>query len=77
MEGGRKEGRGPHAGEQKQLSQIDKASVVMQRPSYPTETVLSNKITKKKIVPSFKDSPQKTLRRRTLDRPREKQSRSK
>ena len=35
----------------------------MQRLSYPTETVLSNKITRNNIVLSFKDSPQKPLRR--------------
>ena len=29
-----------------------------------SETVLSNKITRNKIVPSFKDSPRKPLRRR-------------
>ena len=38
----------------------------MQRLSYPTETVLSNKITKNRIVPSFKDSPRKPLRRRPI-----------
>ena len=36
----------------------------MQRLSYPTETVLSNKITTNRIVPSFKDSPRTPLRRR-------------
>ena len=41
-----------------------KASVLMQRLSYPTETVLSNKITRNRIVLSFKDSPRKPLRRR-------------
>ena len=35
----------------------------MQRLSYPTENVLSNKITRNNIVLSFKDSPQKPLRR--------------
>ena len=39
-------------------------AVVMQRQSYRTETVLSNKITRKTIVPSFEDSPRKPLRRR-------------
>ena len=38
-------------------------SVVMQRLSYPTETVLSNKITTNRIVLSFKD-PSKPLGRR-------------
>ena len=38
--------------------------IAMQRLSYPTETVLSNKITRNRIVPSFKDCPRKTLRRR-------------
>ena len=41
-----------------------KASVLMQRQSYPTETVLSNKITENRIVLSFQDSPRKPLRRR-------------
>ena len=41
-----------------------KASVVMQRLSYPTLTVLSNEITRNRIVLSFKDSPRKPLRRR-------------
>ena len=36
----------------------------MQRLSYPTETVLSNKITRNRIVLSFKDSPRKPLGRR-------------
>ena len=36
----------------------------MQKLSNLTETVLSNKITRNKIVPSFKDSPRKPLRRR-------------
>ena len=40
-----------------------KAGIVMQRLSYPTETVLSNKTTRKRIVLSFKDSPRKPLRR--------------
>ena len=35
------------------------ASVIMQRLSYLTETVLSNKIAKNTIVLSFKDSPRK------------------
>ena len=38
----------------------------MQRLSYPTETVLSNKITRNRIVLSFRDSPRKPLRRRPL-----------
>ena len=45
-----------------------KASVVMQRLSYPTETVLSNKMTRNRIVLSFKDSPRKPLGRRPLVR---------
>ena len=40
-----------------------KESVVMQRLPYPTETVLSNKITRNRTVLSFKDSPRKPLRR--------------
>ena len=43
-----------------------KASVVMKRLSYPTETVLSNKITRNKFVLSFKDSPRKSLGRRPI-----------
>ena len=42
------------------------ASVIMQRLSYPTETVLTNKITRNRIVLSFKDSLRKPLRRRPL-----------
>ena len=41
-----------------------KASVVMQRMSYLTETVLPSKITRNIIVLSFKDSPRKPLGRR-------------
>ena len=44
-----------------------KTSVVMQRLSYPTETVSSTKIPRNRIVLSFKDSPRKPLRRRPLD----------
>ena len=36
----------------------------MQRLSYPTKTVLANKITRNRIVLSFKDSPRKPLGRR-------------
>ena len=39
----------------------------MQQLSYLTETVLSNKITKNRIVLSFTDSPRKPLARRPLD----------
>ena len=49
------EARNPHNGE---------ASVLMQRRSYPNETVLYNKITRNRIVLSFKASPRKPLRRR-------------
>ena len=42
-----------------------KGNVLMQRLSYPTETVLSNKITRNRIVLSFKDSPRKTIRTAT------------
>ena len=38
-------------------------SVLMQRLSYPTETVLSSKITRNRIVLSFKDSRRKPVRR--------------
>ena len=41
-----------------------KASVVMQKLSCPTETVSSNKLTGNRVVLSFKDSPRKPLRRR-------------
>ena len=40
------------------------ASVLMHRLSYPTETVLSNKITRNRIVLSFKDRPRRPLGRR-------------
>ena len=40
------------------------ASVLMQRLSYPTETVYSNKITRNRIVLSFKVCPRKPLGRR-------------
>ena len=46
------------------LSLSHKARVLMQRLSYPTETVLSNRITRNIIVPSFKDRPRKPLGRR-------------
>ena len=45
-------------------------SVVMQRQSSPTETVLSNKISRNRIVLSFKDSSRKPLRRRPEGAPR-------
>ena len=38
----------------------------MQRLSYPAETVLSNKITRNRIVLSYKDSPIKPLRRQPI-----------
>ena len=41
-----------------------KASVLMKRLFYPTETVLSKKIVRSRIVLSVKDSPGKPLRRR-------------
>ena len=50
-----------------------RASVLMQRLSHLqsglilTETAISNKITRNGIVPSFKDSPRKPLRRRPSD----------
>ena len=46
------------------LGSCPQASVVMRGLSYVTETVLSNKITRNRIVQSFKESPQKRLRRR-------------
>ena len=42
----------------------DRDCLIRQRLSYPTETVLSNKITRNRIVLSFKDSSQKPLRQR-------------
>ena len=44
------------------------ASVLTQRLSYPTETVLFNNITRKRIVLSFKASPRKPLGRRATFR---------
>ena len=44
--------------------EIVEASVLMQRPSYPTETVLSNNTARNRIVLSFKDSSRKPLGRR-------------
>ena len=43
-----------------------KARILIQRQSYPTETVLSNKITRNRIVLSYKDSPIKPLRRQPI-----------
>ena len=39
----------------------------LQSLSYPTETVLSNKMTRDRIVLSSKDSPKKPQRRRPRD----------
>ena len=44
-----------------------KASVVMQRLFYPTETVSSKKIHRNRTVLSLKDSPRKPLRRRLIE----------
>ena len=52
-----------HNGRRKE-GRKENASVLMQRLSYPTETVLSNKITRDRIFLSFKDSPRKPLGRR-------------
>ena len=41
------------------VAEREKASVLMQRLSYPIETVLSSKITRNRIVLLFKDSPRK------------------
>ena len=43
-------------------------SVVVQRLSYPSETVLSGKITVNRIVLSFKNSPRKTIKTATYDK---------
>ena len=48
------------------------ASVLMQRLSYLTETVLYNKITRNRIVLSFKDSPRKPLGRQPREKDRRK-----
>ena len=64
---GRGRGRARVDGEGQVHSKCGKryqASVLMLRLSYPTETVLSNKITRNRIVLSFKDSPRKPLGRR-------------
>ena len=45
----------------------------MQRLSYPTETVLTNEITRNRIVLSFKDSLRKPLGRRPGKRERERE----
>ena len=45
---------------------IHEGSVLMQILSYLTETVLSNNITRNRIVLSFKDSPIKPLRQRPM-----------
>ena len=45
---------------------LHEASVLMLRLSYPTETVSSNKITRNRMVLSFKDSPRKPLRRQPM-----------
>ena len=47
--------------------QGERRKLVIQRLSYPTETVLSNKIARSRIVLSFKDSPRKSLRRWPTD----------
>ena len=54
--------------DEKRMYYIHQANVVMQRLSNPMETLLNNKITRKRIVLSFKDSPRKA------DRPTKKQS---
>ena len=43
-----------------------KASIAMQIMSYPTKPILSNKITRNKLVLSFKDYTSKLLRRQPL-----------
>ena len=43
---------------------MENTSVVMEILSYPTETVLSNKINRNRIVLSFKDNALKPLKRR-------------
>ena len=54
----------------------EKASVLVQRLSYPTETVLPSKIPWNRIVLSFKDSPRKPLRWRPKERGRRRRQRS-
>ena len=50
----------------RKVSKPFKTSVRMLRQSYPTETVLSNKTTRNRIVLSFSDSPRKSLGRRPI-----------
>ena len=54
----------------------EEASVLMQRLSYPAETVLSNKMSKNGIVLSFKDSPRIPLRRRPEEEGRKEEDRT-
>ena len=59
---------GAHPRVRRQRLQLQ-VSIVMQRLSYHTESVLSNKITGNRINLSFKDSPRKPLRRRHFSVP--------
>ena len=61
--GGKKGGSVSRSGKRRRDWEM-KASVVMQRLSYPIKTVLNNKITRNRIVLSSKDSPRKPLGRR-------------
>ena len=54
----------------------EEASVLIQRLSYPAETVLSNKMSKNGIVLSFKDSPRIPLRRRPEEEGRKEEDRT-
>ena len=68
----RREGEG-ECGERERERAREKASVIMQRLSDPTETVLSNNITRNRTVLSFKDRPREPLLRRRVDLERERQ----
>ena len=49
---------------EEELPKVRRGERLMQRLSYPTETDLSNKITRNRLVLSFIDSPRKQLGRR-------------
>ena len=67
MTGGRDGSQIRAAGELQSRQISPEASVVMQRLPYSTETILSNKINRNRIVLSFEDNPRKPLRRRPPD----------
>ena len=70
----RREGEGECGERERERERArEKASVIMQRLSDPTETVLSNNITRNRTVLSFKDRPREPLLRRRVDLERERQ----